>query len=188
MRQFSSYGPVNEKCHFCVPRQELVENCVSQLTGASDEGGHYFTIWAPRQTGKTWLMRQARKAIEERSPEQFIVGTMGMQGVIMEDDDPPEKFLKQVPLLLWETFRTDRDDPPRDWQQFQELFTKKSGLFERPVILFIDEFDALPRRVIDQLVSLFRDMYLKWDSYQLHGPLNNKLTVKPYSFIIRNTL
>jgi len=28
------------------------------------------------------------------------------------------------------------------------------------VILFIDEFDSLPAAVIDQLVSLFRDIYL----------------------------
>jgi hypothetical protein len=37
------------------------------------------------------------------------------------------------------------------------------------VILFIDEFDSLPPAVIDRLVTLFRDIYLKRDRYLLHG-------------------
>ncbi len=37
------------------------------------------------------------------------------------------------------------------------------------MILFIDEFDSLPAAVIDRLVTLFRDMYLKRESYLLHG-------------------
>ncbi|MBF0609421.1 MAG: ATP-binding protein, partial [Magnetococcales bacterium] len=61
MRSFYSYGPVNCRSHFCVPRRELIERCAGQLIGdIVDEGGRYFTIWAPRQTGKTWVMRQVR--------------------------------------------------------------------------------------------------------------------------------
>lgn len=67
MRRFHSYGPVDCRYHFCVDRQALVERCMDQLVGVPDEGGHYFTIWAPRQTGKTWLMRQMREEIPQRS-------------------------------------------------------------------------------------------------------------------------
>ena len=45
----------------------------------------------------------------------------------------------------------------------------RKGMFKKPVILFIDEFDSLPRNVIDRLVTLFRDMYLKPESFILHG-------------------
>lgn len=34
---------------------------------------HYFTIWGPRQTGKTWLMRQTKQEITQRYGEQFTV-------------------------------------------------------------------------------------------------------------------
>ncbi len=61
MRHFSSYGPVDCQEHFCVPRQALVAKGVEQLIGQPEKGGHYFTIWAPRQTGKTWLMRQIQQ-------------------------------------------------------------------------------------------------------------------------------
>ena len=169
MRRFHSYGPVDEEEHFCVPRRELVETCVEQLAGAPGKGGHYFTIWAPRQTGKTWLMRQAKQEIESRYPDQFIVGTMSVQGVVMADDDPPVEFLSRGPQLLWETFGLDDVEPAQDWEEFKEQFSRRDALFDRPIILFIDEFDSLPRAVIDQLVSLFRDIYLKRESYLIHG-------------------
>ena len=71
MRHFSSYGPVNSKAHFCVPRQALIAQGVEQLIGYEDEDyGHYFTIWAPRQTGKTWLMRELEKNINQQYPDK----------------------------------------------------------------------------------------------------------------------
>ena len=83
MREFTSYGPVNSRSNFFVPRTELVESCVNQLVGSPQEdGGHYFTIWAARQTGKTWLMRRAIEEIQARHGDRFLVGTISMQGVV----------------------------------------------------------------------------------------------------------
>ncbi len=49
MRRFSSYGPINPKLHYYVPRQALVDQAVTHLVGeVPDEGGHYITVWAPR--------------------------------------------------------------------------------------------------------------------------------------------
>ncbi len=168
MREFFSYGPVDVEDHFYVPRTELIEQCSDQLVGKSEKRGHYFTIWAPRQTGKTWIMRQVRDRIEARFGKKFIVGTMSVQGVIMEEDDPVDSFLDKIPLLFKETFRI-KIERPMDWEKFKELFDPNDGPFDRPVILFIDEFDSLPPKVIDRLVTMFRDMYLKRDSYLLHG-------------------
>ena len=59
MRKFSSYGPVNTKLHYYVPRTASIELVLNQLVGETpSEGGHYMTIWAPRQRGKTWIMIQ----------------------------------------------------------------------------------------------------------------------------------
>ena len=69
MRQFSSYGPVNTKLHYYVPREALIEEAYTQLMGENpDEGGHYITVWAPRQRGKSWVMQQTlyRLQKEER--------------------------------------------------------------------------------------------------------------------------
>lgn len=101
MRRFHSYGPVDCRHHFCVPRENLVAQCTAQLVGIPEESGHYFTLWAPRQTGKTWLMRQAKAEIERRYPDRFIIGTMSCQGVILNEADPEDAFLKRFPFSCW---------------------------------------------------------------------------------------
>jgi len=171
MRRFHSYGPVNARSHFSAPRTDLVNHCLNSLIGSDsdNEGGHYFTIWAPRQSGKTWLTQQVRKRIEAEYPDQFTVGMMSMQGTILLPDDPPEAFLNQVDYLIKETFDITLASAPNSWNAFKYLFHKDNTCFKRPLILFIDEFDSLPPTVIDRLVTLFRDIYLKRDRYLLHG-------------------
>ncbi|MDM8536243.1 AAA-like domain-containing protein [Desulfobacterales bacterium HSG17] len=170
MRVFHSYGPVDCEEHFCVQRKELIKSCTKQIIGNPDKSGHYFTIWAPRQTGKTWLMREVKKEIETCYGDKFFMGCMSVQGIIMEKDDPPELFLNKVPTLFWEAFQEDKlISPPENWEEFKLLFSKKNNLFDRKLILFIDEFDSLPPKVIDRLVTIFRDMYLKRENYIIHG-------------------
>ena len=168
MRHFHSYGPVINKLHFCVARNDLIKQCAKQLLGDPQEGGHYFTIWAPRQNGKTWLIQEVKKQLDVYQTTDFITGVMSMQGVILKDEEPADAFLSHAPLLMWETFGL-KIETPSDWGAFRQIFSSKDGLFNQPVILFIDEFDSLPAKVIDLLVTLFRDMYLKRGSYLLHG-------------------
>ncbi len=147
----------------------MVEDCLNSLVDDPDGHGHYFTIWAPRQTGKTWLTWQVKKEIESRYGDRFLVGSMSVQGVVIKKEEPEEAFLAEVPILLWETFKLEIEEAPRDWKGFRSLFSIDKGLFDRPVILFIDEFDSLPVKIIDLLVGLFRDMYQKRNYYHLHG-------------------
>jgi hypothetical protein len=168
MREFYSYGPVNCRRHFCVPRRELVESCLKHIVGDPEDGGHYFTIWSPRQSGKTWLMHQVRREIEQRYGERFHIVTMSMQGIAMEPDDPPDAFLIRVPLLFQRYFDVEVSQPT-SWEQFSNLFSARSPLLPNPLLLFIDEFDKLPAKVIDRFVSMFRDMYLERKSFVLHG-------------------
>jgi len=168
MRRFHSYGPVDARQHFCVPREALIQQCLTALIGDPNTGGHYFTIWAPRQTGKTWIMRQVVNNFQAEYGDEFLIGSLSMQGMILEDHDPPEKFLEYIPRRLSQDFKL-AIPPLENWDAWTGLFLKTTGLFERPLILFIDEFDSLPKALIDRLVTLFRDMYLNRDQYLLHG-------------------
>ena len=62
-----------------MPRKELIEDCMINLLEDDLGFGHYFTMWAPRQTGKTWLMREVKKEIEKRYSDKFTVGMMSRQ-------------------------------------------------------------------------------------------------------------
>lgn len=168
MRHFSSYGPVDPDLHFAVKRDALVDRCVEELVGERpDKGGHYFTLWGPRQTGKTWIMRQALKSIRERYGDRFVVGALSMQGRL-EGNDGEEVFLQSVPNMFREGFAF-KPPAPRSWDEWLGFFTRGGGLFDKPLLLLIDEFDSLPPRIIDRLIGIFRTMYLARDAYVLHG-------------------
>jgi hypothetical protein len=167
MRQWSSYGPVDPSREFCVERRALVERCVSNLVGDPDKGGHFFTMWAPRQTGKTWLMRRAVAEIRARYGDRFAVGALSMQG-LLGDDDGADVFFSTVPRQFRDGFSLDVA-APTSWAGWLQIFDKRQGAFDRPLILLIDEFDALPPALIDRLVGELRRIYLDRGGYWLHG-------------------
>jgi hypothetical protein len=167
MRKFSSYGPVDPAEHFAVERAALVESCVTELVGNPDKSGHFFTIWAPRQAGKTWIMRRAIAETRARYGERFAVGSLLMQGSV-GDDDSDEVFFRAVPTLFRDAFGIEVT-APEDWDGWMRLFARTGGAFDRPLILLVDEFDSLPSPIIDRLVAMFRAMYLARGGYFLHG-------------------
>lgn len=168
MRHFHSYGPVDPQRHFTVPRAELVARCVEQLVDDPDTGGHYFTLWAPRQTGKTWLMHRAVEEVRARHGDRFLVGTLSMQDIEFEGKGSSKAFLRQVPQLFRDWFGIEIPTPTT-WRDWALLFKRGSSPFDRPLILLIDEFDRLPPLLIDKLVSSFRALYLNRAVSLLHG-------------------
>ncbi len=66
VRKFTSYGPINTKKNYYAPREELISRAYNQLVGdIGDETGHYITVWAPRQCGKTWVMQEVLQKIKK---------------------------------------------------------------------------------------------------------------------------
>jgi hypothetical protein len=110
VRHFHSYGPVDPAFHFAAPRSELVERCVAQLVGEPGEGGHVFTVWAPRRTGKTWLMRRAIEEIRARHGDRFAVGHLTMAGAL-DENGTERDFFHAVPRLLREGFDLETEAP-----------------------------------------------------------------------------
>ena len=91
MRKFSSYGPVDIDMNYYAPRTELIEKAYSNLVGEDPQkGGHYFTVWAPRQTGKTWLMQQVVQRI--RQENKYEVAMISLQAAKNKNSD--KKVLK----------------------------------------------------------------------------------------------
>ena len=85
MRTFSSYGPVSKKINFYVPRHELVTKAREYLLGQiPEEGGHYITVWASRQTGKTWALREISWELAES--DKFLVANLDLQNLRTQKD------------------------------------------------------------------------------------------------------
>ena len=123
------------------------------LGDSSDEGGSYFTIWAPRQSGKSWIRQQVIRLLRELDTYDIINLNLDSFKMLNTEQEFFSAFIKRVNLLF------DKQLPEiNTWDDFLMLFTGR--FFSRPVILILDEFDALNENLINKIVSVFRQIYI----------------------------
>jgi hypothetical protein len=156
MRKFSSYGPVNTNLHYYVPRTELIEFALTQLVGEDpNEGGHYITVWAPRQRGKTWIIGQVlQKLQKEKQYSDLDVVVLSLEHLKMETD------VNTVVMSLADEIIDKlglQHEPIQSPRTFYHIF--KKGSLSRPLILILDEFDSLPEAAISSIAGVFRNIY-----------------------------
>jgi hypothetical protein len=153
MRRFTSYGPINTKLHYYAPKKELIERAYTQLMGENPlEGGHYITVWAPRQCGKTWIMQQVLQQIEKTG--QIDVVKVDLEH--LEDEPDVDIIASSIAEDIFKEL--GKKNPGIDTlMKFQELFTR--DVLEKPIILILDEFDALTEKAINKITRVFRNIY-----------------------------
>jgi hypothetical protein len=155
MRRFHSYGPINIKLHYYVSRNELIEKVYTNLVGENPaEGGHYCTVWAPRQTGKTWIMQQI--LLRLKKDPRFHVLKLNLE--ILEDENDVGVIISTIAEEIGKGLNKNFTGI-KNKKQFQEIFEK--GAQEKPLILILDEFDAIAEKGIDAVVSTFRNIYIQ---------------------------
>lgn len=166
-RTFTTRGPVDMKRHYYVPRQAEVADLVNRI-----KDGRYIVIFAPRQTGKTTLFRQALETIaiedEDYFPLQVDFQTFKNASV--------EVFYKGLKSKIHAEMR--RQFGRRDWTMKQELqhFLEEYALQDhfsfgpfleelaahldyRRVAIIIDEFDGIPQAALADFLYTLREIY-----------------------------
>ncbi|MDM8521409.1 AAA-like domain-containing protein [Anaerolineales bacterium HSG6] len=153
MRTFSSYEQVNTKVNYYVPREELVTLGYNQLLGDDPSySGHYLTVWAPRQTGKSWIMRQIVRRIMAHDGFEVAMVTLQSTKTAKTEQDVLNLFVEKLQKAF------DKPFPKlTSWQEMENLFS--STYFDKPVILILDEFDSMAEIYINNFVNEFRNMY-----------------------------
>ncbi|MCP4399180.1 MAG: hypothetical protein GY801_18000 [bacterium] len=154
MRTFSSYGQVNTEQHYYAPRTALIERAYTQLVGDNPEkDGHYITVWAPRQTGKSSVMLEATKRLRRQEGYKVVLMTIESAKYERDPDAVLRIFLRELELKLDRKF-----SDIASWEQFPRLFTRE--FLNKPLILIIDEFDAIDEACLNKFASEFRKIYL----------------------------
>jgi energy-coupling factor transporter ATP-binding protein EcfA2 len=169
MRYFNTLGPVNETEHYVVPRRELIADLVAQI-----ERGTYFTLYAPRQMGKTTLLRQLAEVLLEKpdylpvtlsfeafeswSVSDFLHGfsldlSRNLLDFLKESSHPNFKLAEEQKRLM--------NKLPTSFFALREWFVSlHQWLPELKFVLIIDEFDATPQAAISNLLQIWRQIYL----------------------------
>jgi hypothetical protein len=177
MRKFSSYGPIDTDLHYYAPRQALVDQALTNLLGENPiKGGHYITVWAPRQRGKTWIFQQVfhRLRSEPRYREAFDVVYVPLEYLKGERDSGA------IAQALGQEITRALDLPPiavREMREIEQVFSPQ--VLRKPLILVLDEFDALIEEAISSITGVLRNIYIRRQieadrptgekSYLLHG-------------------
>lgn len=156
MRRFSSYGPIDTTLHYYVPRQSLIDTAVGHLVGEDPtRGGHYITVWAPRQRGKSWILHRALWQIQE-DPRYagFDVLKINLEHLKLTTD------VVRVANVIAREIRERLGLPPHELEQLDDLYAIfKQDALPKPLILILDEFDALAPEAISGLVGVFRNIH-----------------------------
>lgn len=157
MRKFSSYGPIDTGLHYYAPRQALLTAAYQQLLGENPEkDGHTITVWGPRQTGKTWIMQQILFGLQhEPRYATFAVAKINLQ--LFDQQQDGLAIMRHIAQEITHRFAL----PPlaiTQAEDFQALFHR--NVLPKPLVLILDEFDALGEDAIRTLAAIFRNIYI----------------------------
>jgi AAA-like domain len=143
MRSFNTSGPNILAEHYTLPRLHLIEQGRELV-----HKNRYFTIWAPRQTGKSTYFRLLADALREEGIKVCYVNFESFKEASEVD------FLVRLKDALssqWEiAFETDTLN-----SVFQQIETIKN----EKCILIIDEVDGINRLYFNSFLHAIRNAY-----------------------------
>jgi hypothetical protein len=150
MREFNTTGPCDPARHYTVMREALITTSLEQV-----KKGRYFTLFAPRQAGKTTFFQLMIEKLKESYTPIWIsfenLTTVNKEAFYLDFDEQ----LKEE--LLKYGFQTDYSikDPP----SLANFFKKPHQI--KPIVLVIDEFEGIPDCVLSEVMHTFRKIYHK---------------------------
>ncbi len=168
MRWFETRGPVYPEDNYVVVRTGELADFVSRM-----EKGRYIVLFAPRQTGKTTLFRNALDILEAKQ-QGYIPIQMNFE--IYVDSDATvfyKSFSDEICQKIKDVFQgrgeklsdeltkflteVEISDPISLTTFFQSL---GNLLKKQRIVIVIDEFDAIPRDALRGFLHSLRQIYL----------------------------
>jgi AAA domain len=155
-RWFNTAGPCRLEKNYMLPSLERLPDL-----GRLIEQEGYFVIHAPRQTGKTTAMLTLAQQL---TAEGKYAALMVSAEVGAAYSQFPEKAEKAI-LRAWydaATFWLPSELHPPDWSSCESIgqaLRLWSGSCSRPIVLFIDEIDALQDDALISVLRQLRDGY-----------------------------
>ncbi len=172
-RIFEKSGAVNPEASYYVPLENVV-NADNQDMKTMVDQGRYFSIFAPRQSGKTTFLEHFCRDLQQ--DPTYVAIILNFQKYKSLDK---ERFYAQVQKKLYKQL-IDRlsllecEKLPEikeylekhrltDHISFGELFEALNDIIEfKKIVVFIDEFDGIPLEELENFLNTIRDLYLEY--------------------------
>lgn len=176
-RYFEKSGVVDPGASYYVPL-ENVTNMDNQDIKTMVDLGRYFSIFAPRQSGKTTYLEDFCHKLEKESTYVAII--LSFQRY---KDLDKQKFyqLIQKDLYIQLINRLDAVNCPKlgpvkayldshnlsDHISFSDLFEELNRIIEfKKTVIFIDEFDSIPINELENFLTTLRELYQKYKKHK----------------------
>ena len=172
-RYFEKSGVVDPKASYYVPL-ENVTNMDNQDIKTMVDLGRYFSIFAPRQSGKTTFFEGFCSELEKDSA--YISILLSFQDYKGLDRSKfyslIQEGINEQLLQRLEEVRCDSLDAARallakqdvtDHISFRKLFQAlNQAIKSKKIVIFIDEFDGIPRDDLENFLISLRELYQEY--------------------------
>jgi len=174
-RRFESTGYVNPKTAYYVPL-ENVTNADKEDMKTMVDHGRYFSIFAPRQSGKTTFFMTFAKELEKDPKYIFIL--MSFENCVNYSlqkfyeyiqEEIYEQLLQRLEIIACHQLKEVRnffnDHKLIDSASFYSLFKGLNKIItQKKIVIFIDEFDGIPVSEIEDFLTTIRKLYQRYKS------------------------
>jgi len=143
MRQFNTSGPNMPEQHYTLFRPELMKKGM-ELVKASQ----YFTIWAPRQTGKSTYFGLLAEALEK---EGYKVAIVSFEG---NANTPISTFMNEFAGEMNRFWGTDFEAT-----NISDVFYRVRKITNEKFVLIIDEVEGLNTSYFNDFLHNVRKIY-----------------------------
>jgi hypothetical protein len=178
VRLFENSGTVNPEESYYV-HLENVTNTRGQDIQAMVDLGRYFSMFAPRQSGKTTFLERIRAKLHK--DKTYMVIILSFQKYKNLDIHRfysllGEKFYRQLITRLEEVDCEKTETVKRfldsfhlsDHISFSQLFEELNRIIHfKKIVVFIDEFDGIPPGELANFLYALRDLYLEYKGVKL---------------------
>ena len=153
MRRFCTTGPVDKDTCYYVERPVEMQKALEYI-----ENYRYFTISAPRQTGKTTFLNDVRSRIKDK----YLCVFLSFETYFINDKNEFLKaFVGDIKRSIKWDYGKDLDIAiPENMEGIKELFERLYETEEKEIVLMIDEFELMNNsEVINSFLHVIRGIY-----------------------------
>ncbi|MCP4151450.1 MAG: hypothetical protein GY757_27140 [bacterium] len=172
-RIFEKSGSVDPEASYFSPLENVVNADNLDMKTMVDQG-RYFSIFAPRQSGKTTFLEHFCEELQK--DVTYIAIILNFQKYRDLDKERfyariQKKLYKQLihRLTFLECNKLDeitaylQSHPLTDHISFGDLFEELNNILEfTKIVIFIDEFDGIPLKELENFLNTVRDLYLEY--------------------------
>ncbi len=152
MKYFNTSGPNIPDEHYTIQRTKLIKKGVELV-----KRKRYFTIWAPRQTGKSTYFEQLAKKLEIQDYKVAHINFENFKTASLES------FIYRLTWKLKDFWRVDFTSE----KEISQIFNLIEQIKDEKNILIIDEVEGINKKYLNEFLYSIRNLYYSRKTHSL---------------------